>query len=392
MPEPATRLTRIPPYLFADLERQRRLVEARGQKVISFSIGDPDMPTAPAVVARLVQEAPRAEHHRYPPYEGTASFRQSVAGYYQRRFGVDLDADREVVAAIGSKEAISHLVWAYIDPGDLSIVPEPAYPVYANQTLLAGGEVYALPLREEDGFLADVTAIPEAVARRAKLLFLNYPHNPTGAVASLAYFEQAVAFCRRWDILLVSDAAYVEMTFGAVAPSVLEVPGAKEVAVEFYSLSKPFNMTGWRLGAMVGQEAAVAALKAVKTNTDSGQFSAIQAAGEEILNEGAPAFVLAMNGLYRRRRDLLVRGLRQLGWAVPEPQGTFYLWARVPGGDDQAFASRLLTEAGVATSPGRGFGAAGTGYLRWALTVSEDEIAEALARMGDVVPALLAGR
>ncbi len=389
MPQPARRLDRIPPYLFADLDRQKRAVEASGKRVISFSIGDPDLPTADAVIERMVEEAPRPEHHRYPPYEGTAGFRQAVSAYYRRRFSVALDPDRAVVAAIGSKEAISHLVWAYVDPGDMVIVPEPAYPVYANQTLLAGGEVYVLPLAAERGFVADLEAIPQDVADRAKLLFLSYPHNPTGALADLAFFEQAVAFCRRHDILLVSDAAYVEMTFGQQAPSVLQVPGANEVAVEFYSLSKPFNMTGWRLGAMVGQPAAVAALKAVKANTDSGQFSAIQRAGQEILTAGAEQFVLRMNEVYRARRDLLVSGLRRLGWNVPEPAATFYLWAAVPGGDDLEFVQRLLEEAGVALTPGQGFGQAGAGYARFALTVSEAEIEEALERLAGVLPAML---
>ncbi|MHB1842265.1 MAG: aminotransferase class I/II-fold pyridoxal phosphate-dependent enzyme [Sulfobacillus sp.] len=390
MPQPARRLDRIPPYLFAELDRQKRLVEAGGRSVVSFSIGDPDLPTADAVVARLMAEAARPEHHRYPPYEGTAGFRRAVSEYYGRRFGVALDPDQQVVAAIGSKEAISHLVWAYVDPGDVVIVPEPAYPVYANQTLLAGGDVHVLALTADRGFVADLETIPQAVAKRAKLLFLNYPHNPTGALADLAFFDRAVAYCRRYDILLVSDAAYVEMTFGAQAPSVLQVAGAQDVAVEFYSLSKPFNMTGWRLGAMVGQPTAVAALKAVKANTDSGQFSAIQAAGQEILTGGADAFVAKMNQVYRARRDLLVGGLRGLGWDVPEPVATFYLWAAVPGGDDIWFARQLLERAAIAVTPGRGFGQAGAGYVRFALTVSEAEIAEALQRLSDVLPALLA--
>jgi LL-diaminopimelate aminotransferase len=281
-------------------------------------------------------------------------------------------------------------VWAYVDPGDVVIVPEPAYPVYANQTLLAGGDVHVLALTADSGFVADLETIPQAVAKRAKLLFLNYPHNPTGALADLAFFQRAVAYCRRYDILLVSDAAYVEMTFGAQAPSVLQVAGADDVAVEFYSLSKPFNMTGWRLGAMVGQPAAVAALKAVKANTDSGQFSAIQAAGQEILTAGADRFVAKMNQVYRARRDLLVGGLRRLGWNVPEPEATFYLWAAVPGGDDIGFARQLLEQAAIAVTPGRGFGQAGAGYVRFALTVSEPQIAEALKRLSSVLPALLA--
>lgn len=382
MTRKASRLEKVPPYLFAELDRKRDEARARGVDVISFGVGDPDLPTAPSAVAALQREASNPEWGRYPPYEGLKSFRSAVAGYYGRRFGVDLDPMSEVVTVIGSKEGLSHLIWAYVGPGDVAIVPDPAYPVYQVQTLLAGGEPYTLPLREENGFLPVLSDIPAEILQRAKLLFVNYPNNPTGAVADLGFFEEAVAFCRQHDILLVSDAAYVEMTFGEKAPSVLEVPGAKDLAVEFYSLSKPFNMTGWRLGAAVGSADALAALGVVKGNTDTGQFGAVQKAGEAALSEHPEAFFARMNAVYARRFELLVGGLRKLGWDVRAPRGTFYLWARVPGScDDAAFAAHLLETAGIVVAPGTGYGEAGRGFVRFSLTVGEDRIEEALGRL-----------
>ena len=360
--------------------------------MISFGIGDPDQPTAPKMVQTLLEEAPKREHHGYPPYEGLYSFRKAVADYYGRRFDVALDPESEVLTAIGSKEAISHLVWAYIEEGDVALVPDPAYPVYSTQTRLAGGEVVTLPLRKDSGFLPDLEAVPEEAKRRAKLLFVNYPNNPTGAKADLAFFEEAVRFARENDILLVSDAAYVEMSFSGHAPSVLEVPGAKDVAVEFYSLSKPFNMTGWRLAAMVGQRDAVKALGILKSNTDSGQFAAIQKAGEMALTYQPEAFIRLMNGLYIYRRDLLVEGLRKAGWDVPRPDATFYVWAEAPGGDDVAFSEAMLTTCGVLLTPGSGYGECGRGYVRLSLTVDESRIVEAVERIQRAPSWLLSGR
>ncbi len=382
----ASRMDTLPPYLFAALDERRRAVEARGVEVISLGIGDPDLPAPPVVVETVQREAARAANHRYPRYDGLPAFRAAVAAYYGRRFGVSIDRDREVLTVIGSKEGLAHLIWAFVEKGDVVLAPDPSYPVYDAHTGLAGGQVYSLPLTEDHGFLPDLKAIPEDVLRRAKLLFINYPNNPTGAVADRAFLQEAVDLCRRHDILLVSDAAYVEMTLeGERAPSVLEIPGAKEVAIEFYSLSKPFNMTGFRLGAAVGNAQAIAALGRIKNNSDSGQWNAIQYAGAAALEQDPEAFFARMNQVYRARRDKLCLGLRELGWDVPLPRATFYVWAKVPGGDDQAFASRLL-EAGVVVVPGSGYGQHGKGYVRLCLTVSEEDIERVLTRLRQLTP------
>ena len=382
----ASRMDTLPPYLFAALDERRRAVEARGIEVISLGIGDPDQPAAPIVVETIQREAANPANHHYPRYDGLPAFRNAVAAYYGRRFGVTLDPDREVLTVIGSKEGLAHLIWAYIEPGDVVLSPDPSYPVYDAHTRLAGGEVYSLPLTAENGFLPDLDAIPGDVVRRAKLLFVNYPNNPTGAVADRAFLERAVEFCRRNDILLVSDAAYVEMTLeGERAQSMLEIPGAKDVTLEFYSLSKPFNMTGFRLGAAVGNPQAVAALGRMKNNSDSGQWNAIQHAGAAALSHEPEAFFAQMNATYRQRRDRLCGGLQELGWDVPFPKATFYVWAPVPGGDDRTFASRLL-EAGVVVVPGSGYGRAGAGYVRICLTVSEANIERVLERLQALSP------
>ena len=382
----ASRMDTLPPYLFAALDERRRAVEARGVQVISLGIGDPDLPAPPVVIETVQREAARAANHRYPRYDGLPAFRAAVAAYYGRRFGVSIDRDREVLTVIGSKEGLAHLIWAYVEAGDVVLAPDPSYPVYDAHTGLAGGEVFPLPLTEERGFLPDLKAIPEDVLRRAKLLFINYPNNPTGAVADRAFLQEAVELCRRHDILLVSDAAYIEMTLeGERAPSVLEIPGAKDVAIEFYSLSKPFNMTGFRLGAAVGNAQAIAALGRIKNNSDSGQWNAVQYAGAAALEQDPEAFFARMNQIYRTRRDKLCLGLREIGWDVPMPKATFYVWAKAPGGDDQAFASRLL-EAGVVVVPGSGYGKYGKGYVRVCLTVSEEDIETVLARLRDLSP------
>lgn len=376
----------LPPYLFAALDEKRAEVEARGIHVISLGIGDPDLPSIPAAVEAAEREVGRPENHRYPNYAGLPSFRQALARYYGRRFGVRLDPASEVLTVIGSKEGLAHLIWAYVDPGDVVLCPDPAYPVYQAHTALAGGVVHRLPLTQGNGFVPDLDAVPEDVLRRAKLLFLNYPNNPTGATCTREFLQQAVELCHRHDILLVSDNAYVEMTLeGAPAPSVLEIEGARDVAIEFYSLSKPFNMTGWRLGAAVGNRSAVGALGRVKNNTDSGQWNAIQRAGEAALDSGPEDFFRQMNETYRRRRDHLVPGLRALGWDVPSPRATFYVWAAVPGGDDRAFAAQLM-EAGVVVVPGSGYGAFGQGYVRLCLTVDEAAIDEVLGRLAALRP------
>ena len=386
----AQRLDKVPPYAFAQLDQAKKRAIERGIDIINLGVGDPDLPT-PEWVWREAQAAvgePR--NHRYPDYEGSFEFREAVAGYYQRRFGVSLDPKTDVMALIGSKEGLAHMVWGMVDPGDVVLIPDPAYPVYEAHTHYAGGEPYFMPLEAHVNFLPDFGAIPHDIAQRAKVMFLNYPNNPTGAVAGREFFEAATGYCREHDILLCHDAAYIEMTYdGYRAPSVLEVPGAREVAVEFYSLSKPFNMTGWRIAAAVGNTDALAALGRVKTNTDSGQSGAIQQAGIVALREDPGGFIGHMNEVYRRRRDVLVEGLKASGWDVQKPQGTFYLWARCPGGmDGNTMAALLLEEAGIIVAPGPAWGAQGQRYVRFALTVPEERLAEACQRISSIMPKL----
>lgn len=380
---PARRLAAVPRYLFAELSRKEAEARARGVDVISFGIGDPDLPSPEPVVERLVEEARRAENHHYPDYDGLASFRSAMAGYYARRFGVELDPAREVMTVIGSKEGISHLVWAMADPGDVVLVPDPAYPVYATQAILAGARPVTMPLAAERGFLPDLDAIRPEDLERAKLMFVNYPNNPTGATADRSDYERIVDFCRRHAIVVASDLAYVEMTFdGYVAPSILEVDGAREVAVEFYSLSKPFNMTGWRIAAAVGNHEVLRALGIVKTNTDSGQWNAIQRAAETALTRSPEVFFARMNQVYRQRRDRMVQGLRAAGFQVAPPRGSFYLWVQVPPGHtDLTLATRLLEEAGVVVAPGSAYGPGGADFIRFALTLDDSRLEEGLRRI-----------
>ncbi|MDI3316412.1 MAG: LL-diaminopimelate aminotransferase [Bacillota bacterium] len=383
MPEVAARLEKIPPYLFAELDRQREEAVARGVDVIDLGIGDPVDPTPPQVVERLAQAARDPANHRYPSYRGSLRFRRAISDWYRRRFGVRLDPERQVMALIGSKEGLAHLIWAYAGPGDVVLVPDPAYPVYDVQTRLAGAEPWPLPLERERGFLPDLAQVPEEVARRAKLLFLNYPNNPTAAVADLDFWRRAVAWAREHDVLIASDAAYVENTFdGFRAPSALEVPGAEECTVEFYSLSKPFNMTGWRIAAAVGNAAAVAALGRLKTNLDSGQFGAVQEAAVTALEEVGEPFIAAMNEIYRRRRDRAVAALTGAGLHVAPSRGTFYLWVPVPQGESSAgFAARLFRQTGVLVAPGSAYGRQGEGFFRISLTVPDERLDQAMARI-----------
>ncbi len=384
----AKRIEKVPPYLFAEIDRKRQEAVASGVDVISLGIGDPDLPTPDFIIDRLVREARDPSTHRYPPYEGIPAFRQAVAGYYARRFGVELDPDKEVIALIGSKEGLAHLAWAFVDRGDVALVSDPGYPVYGTHTLLAGGEAVPLPLLPERGFLPDLDAVSPDVRRRASVMFLCYPNNPTAGTADLDFFRQAVAFARENEILFVHDSAYIEITYdGYRAPSVLEVEGAKDVAIEFGSLSKPFNMTGWRLGYAVGSREAVSALGIVKTNTDSGQFAAIQRAGVEALtNPASRSFIDKMCSVYQSRRDLAVRTLKSLGCPVPVPRGSFYIWAPVPKGyTSVGFAAHVLDKAGVIVTPGSAYGARGEGYFRISLTLADNRLEEALRRVAACV-------
>ncbi|WP_324717785.1 LL-diaminopimelate aminotransferase [Carboxydochorda subterranea] len=377
----ASRMDRLPPYLFAEIDRRIEEARASGVDVISLGIGDPDRPTPPAVVEALGRAAREPRHHRYPPYAGLKSFREAVARWFARRFGVELDPEREVLVLIGSKEGLAHLAWAVMEPGAVALVPDPGYPVYQSSVLLAGGEVWALPLRAEAGFLPDLDAVPQEVLRRARLLFLNYPNNPTGATADLAFFERVVEFARAHGLLICHDAAYSEITYdGYRAPSILQISGARDVAIELHSLSKSFNMTGWRLGWACGSPEAVEALGRLKTNLDSGVFGAIQEAAVEALDHHGD-FSASMSALYRGRRDRVVEALRRMGWPVRPPLGAIYLWIPVPPGwDSIGFAARLLESAGVVVTPGVGYGRQGEGYVRISLTIPDDRLDEAMRR------------
>jgi LL-diaminopimelate aminotransferase len=378
----AQRIQNLPPYLFARIEQAIAEKKARGVDVISLGIGDPDLPTPGHVIEEAVKALHDPANHQYPSTAGMLAYRQAVADWYARRFGVTLDPEREVVSLIGSKEGIAHLPWCYVDPGDVVLVPDPGYPVYSQGTILAGGEPYYLPLTADNGFLPDLAAVPDEVAKRAKVMFLNYPNNPTGAVASKEFFAEVVAFAREYGILVCHDAAYTEIAFdGYRPPSFLEVPGAKDVGIEFHSVSKTYNMTGWRAGWAVGNADAVQALGRLKSNLDSGIFQAVQYAAAAALN-GPQEGVAELCAIYRERRDLVIDTLNGLGWRLEKPRATFYIWAPVPPGHTSAsFAELVLEKAGVVITPGTGYGAQGEGYFRISLTLPAPRLAEAMERM-----------
>ncbi|MBI4322160.1 MAG: LL-diaminopimelate aminotransferase [Chloroflexi bacterium] len=384
--EVAQRLAQLPPYLFVEIDRKKREAVARGVDIINLGIGDPDRPTPPNVVAALEKAAAVAVNHRYPESEGLLSFREAAAQWYQQRFGVTLDPQREVITLIGAKEGVGHLPLALVNPGEVVLIPDPAYPVYQAGTIFAGGQPYYMPLLRRNGFMPDLAAIPGEVARKAKLMYVNYPNNPTGAVASYEFYEQVVAFARENNIVLAQDNTYSEICYDGYLPlSVLQVPGAKEVAVEFHSLSKTYNMTGWRIGFVVGHPQVVEALRSTKANLDSGAFQAVQEAGiEALLN--SQAAVEESRRVYQQRRDVLIEGLRAAGIDVEPPKASFYVWLQVPKGYDSAlFVSLLIEKAGVVCTPGNGFGKHGEGYVRMALTAEVDRLQEAAQRIGQVL-------
>lgn len=380
--EEALRIKRLPPYLFARIDKMLFEADKRGVDVISFGIGDPDLPTPDPVVKQMGEEIKRSTNHRYPSYEGLMEFRQAVVDWHRDRFGVQLDPEHEVISLIGCKEGLAHFPLAFIEPGDLALVPDPAYPVYKTAVILAGGEVYHLPLKEEQLYLVDYTSIPENVVKRAKILFLNYPNNPTTATAPLSFLQKSVDFAREHDLIIVHDAAYSEITLGAEqSPSILQVQGAKEVAIEFFSFSKTFNMTGWRIGWAAGNPFLIGALGKLKTNIDSGIFSAIQYAAIEALVSAQDSTRRVVE-IYKERRDLLCKGLREQGACFQEPEATFYLWVRVPKGfSSEDFSSYVFKKTGVFLTPGVGYGRGGEGYVRLSLTLSEERIREALERI-----------
>jgi LL-diaminopimelate aminotransferase len=378
----ASRLNLLPPYLFAELDRLKREVQQKGIDVISLGIGDPDLPTPAHIIEALKRTAENPANHRYPDYEGLLRFRESASKWYKRRFEVTLDPNREVCALIGSKEGIANFPVATVDPGDIVLIPDPGYPVYYSGCVFNCGEPYFMPLRRENAFLPDLNAIPKEVARRARLMWLNYPNNPTAATADLSFLQDAVRFCLANDIILAHDFAYSEMAFdGYRAPSLLQVEGARECAVEFHSLSKTYSMTGWRVGFVVGNDKLIGALGKVKTNVDSGVFQAVQEAAIAAL-EGGDEKVREYCAIYKERRDLMVEALRALGLACDVPRATFYIWAQVPHGHTSvSFTERVLKETGVVITPGSGFGKGGEGYVRFSLTVPSERLKEAVERI-----------
>jgi LL-diaminopimelate aminotransferase len=380
--EAAERVKAIPPYLFAKIDEMKSEARERGVDLIDFGVGDPDLPTPPHIIAALQEAAQKPEHHRYPAYAGSLACRSALADFYQQRFGVALAPRDEVLTLIGSKDGISHLPLALTNAGDLALVPDPAYPVYATTTRFAGGEVQRYPLRPEAEFLPDLDAIPADVADRAKMIYVNYPNNPTGGVATLDDLARIHRFAVEHDLIIVSDLAYSEMYLeGPPPPSFLQVEGARERCIEFYSLSKTYNMTGWRVGYAVGNPQLVAALGKIKTNMDSGVFGAVQDAAIAALS-GDQSCTDEMRATYRERRDLLVLGLEELGLSVRPQRATFYLFAPVPEGTTSMdYAARLLKNLGIVVTPGVGFGDHGEGFIRFSLSVPVARIQEAVERM-----------
>jgi len=376
------RLDKLPPYLFVEINRKIAEKQARGEDIISFAIGDPDMPTPQHIIDQLCQAARDPINHRYPETAGLPELCQAIARWYHKRFGVTLDPNKEVLPLIGSKEGIGHISFCFIDPGDIALVPDPGYPVYSTSTLLAGGEPYLLPLTENNDFLPDLETIPKKVAERAKLLWLNYPNNPTGAVAEIAFFQKAVNFAKKHNLAICHDAPYTEIAFDGYQPSsLLQVPEAREVGVEFHSLSKTYNMTGWRIGMAVGNAKMIDALFRFKSNLDSGIPQAIQQAAIEALN-GPQDSIVEHNALYQRRRDKLVKALNDIGLRARTPKASFYIWANIPDGYTSIdFTAELLDKANVAVTPGTGYGSAGEGYIRISLALPDDRLDEGISRL-----------
>lgn len=383
--QPAKRLQKIPPYLFAEINRKREELVAQGIDIINMAVGDPDKPTPAHILQAMHEAIDDAANHNYPPYQGMPAFREAAVQWMERRFGVmGLNPNSEVISSIGSKEAIHNTFLAFVETGDYVLIPDPGYPVYRTATIFAGGEPFTMPLKAENQFLPDLNIIPEEVARQAKLLWINYPNNPTGALATLELFEELVAFCRQYDILLCHDHAYSEMAYdGYKPPSVLQIPGAKDVAIEFHSLSKSYNMTGWRIGFVVGNADGIKGLSQVKTNVDSGVFKAIQQAAIAAYATDE-AELQSLMSVYQNRRDIVIQGLQALGWPIAPPKATLYIWVPVPSGySSSEFANLLLDKCGIMVPPGNGYGASGEGYIRIALTIPDERLQEAMQRIQD---------
>ncbi len=379
------KLQELPPYLFLEIDKAKRKARSQGRDIIDIGIGDPDQPTPKNIIDKLYQAAQDPATHKYALDQGMPVLRKAISDWYKQRFNLELNTDNEILPLIGSKEGIAHFPLAFLNPGDYSLVPDPCYPPYKGGTILAGGKPYLMPLLEANNFLPDLGKIPAGILKKAKILFINYPNNPTGRCAEKSFYQDVVRFAQKKRLIVVSDLAYSEMSYdGYRPPSFLEVEGAREVGIEFHSLSKTYNMTGWRVGWACGNPQLVAALAKVKSNIDSGIFSAIQIAAVEALT-GPQDYVDKMRQLYQGRRDCLVNGLRSLGWQVEPPKATFYVWFRIPKKIDSIkFAGMLLEKADIVATPGVGFGKYGEGYIRMALTVSEDRIKEAIERLRKV--------
>ena len=379
------RLQALRPYLFIEIDRKKRALLAAGKDVINLGVGDPDLPTHTFIIDEMAKAIYDPKNHRYPFDEGVPAFRKAAAGFMQRRFGISVDADANIITTIGSKDGIAHLPLAVINPGEVVLVPQPGYPVYASGAIFSGGRVFHLPLLEKNDFLPDLDAIPEDVREQARLLWLNYPNNPTAATAPLSFYSKAVAMAKQYNWIIANDLAYGEVYFEQPPCSIFQVPGAMDVAIEFHSLSKSFNMTGWRIGWAVGNQAVVAALGQVKGNVDSGQFNAIQVAGTAALEHYDHPDVKKQMDIYRRRRDTLHGGLAAIGWNFRKPSAGFFCWVNTPKNiGSMDLCNRLLEEAHVVTVPGAGFGQAAEGYLRMALTVDEARLREAVTRIASL--------
>jgi len=380
----AKRIENLPPYFYVEINKKIAEKKAKGEDIITFAIGDPDIPTPPHIIDRLCQAAQDPANHRYPETEGLPEFRQAIAGWYNKRFDVSLDASSEVLPLIGAKEGIAHIALCFIDPGDIALVPDPGYPVYSISTILAGGEPYYMPLLDQNSFLPDLDAIPGGVLKKARLLWLNYPNNPTGAVADLGFFHRVVEFARKHNLAICHDGPYSEVAFDGYQPiSFMQADGAREVGVEFHSLSKSYNMTGWRVGMVVGNPEMIDALKRVKSNLDSGIPQAIQYAAIEALT-GDQDCIQKHNAVYQRRRDLVVDVLNSIGLEAKPPKAGLYVWAKVPPGFTSAdLATDLLEKVGVVVTPGATYGKNGEGYVRLSLTISDAALVRGLSRLSE---------
>ncbi len=378
----ANRLSKLPPYLFAEIDAMKQQALKEGKDIINLGVGDPDLPTPPHIVESLKNAVEDPSKHHYPSYVGMPAFRESMANYYKNTRNIELNPATEVQSLIGAKEGVGHIPLAFVDPGDIVLIPDPAYPVYESGTYFAGGEPYFMPLLAENGFLPDIDAVPADILDRAKLMFINYPNNPISAVCDMSFFEKVIAVAKKHNIIVIHDAAYADVVFdGYRMPSFLETPGAKDVGIEIYSLSKTYNMTGWRIAAALGNAEIVGGLGKIKTNLDSGVFEPIQHAAITALDSSQDC-VIENNKIFQDRRDVLVDGLNSIGWKVDKPKATFYVWIRIPeGAKSSEITKRLIQEAAIVTTPGNGFGPHGEGYIRMTITTPKDRLEETVSRM-----------